>query len=141
MATINPYLNFPGTAEEAFNLYKSVLGGEFLALQRYKDMPEGSKVSAEDAEKIMHIALPIGGGNILMGTDALESMGQKLTTGNNFYLSLDVNSEGEADQVFNALSDGGQAIMPMQKAFWGSYFGMLADKFGVQWMVSYEYKS
>ena len=76
MATINPYLNFPGTAEEAFNLYKSVLGGEFLALQRYKDMPEGSKVSAEDAEKIMHIALPIGNGNILMGTDALESMGQ-----------------------------------------------------------------
>jgi PhnB protein len=141
MATINPYLNFPGTAEEAFNLYKSVLGGEFLALQRYKDMPEGNKVSAEDAEKIMHIALPIGNGNILMGTDALESMGQKLTTGNNFYLSLDVNSEGEADQVFNALSDGGQAIMPMQKAFWGSYFGMLTDKFGVQWMVSYEYKS
>ncbi len=141
MATINPYLNFPGTAEEAFNLYKSVLGGEFLALQRYKDMPEGSKVSAEDAEKIMHIALPIGNGNILMGTDALESMGQKLTTGNNFYLSLDVNSEGEADQVFNALSDGGQAIMPMQKAFWGSYFGMLTDRFGVQWMVSYEYKS
>jgi PhnB protein len=141
MATINPYLNFPGTAEEAFNRYKSVLGGEFLALQRYKDMPEGSKVSAEDAEKIMHIALPIGNGNILMGTDALESMGQKLTTGNNFYLSLDVNSEGEADQVFNALSDGGQAIMPMQKAFWGSYFGMLTDKFGVQWMVSYEYKS
>jgi len=141
MATINPYLNFPGTAEEAFNLYKSVLGGEFLALQRYKDMPEGNKVSAEDAEKIMHIALPIGNGNILMGTDALESMGQKLTTGNNFYLSLDVNSEGEADQVFNALSDGGQAIMPMQKAFWGSYFGMLTDRFGVQWMVSYEYKS
>lgn len=141
MATINPYLNFPGTAEEAFNLYKSVLGGEFLALQRYKDMPEGSKVSAEDAEKIMHIALPIGNGNILMGTDALESMGQKLTTGNNFYLSLDVNSEGEADQVFNALSDGGQDIMPMQKVFWGSYFGMLADRFGVQWMVSYEYKS
>ena len=141
MATINPYLNFPGTAEEAFNLYKSVLGGEFLALQRYKDMHEGSKVSAEDAEKIMHIALPIGNGNILMGTDALESMGQKLTTGNNFYLSLDVNSEGEADQVFNALSDGGQAIMPMQKAFWGSYFGMLTDRFGVQWMVSYEYKS
>ena len=141
MANINPYLNFPGTAEEAFNLYKSVLGGEFLALQRYKDMPEGSKVSAEDAEKIMHIALPIGNGNILMGTDALESMGQKLTTGNNFYLSLDVNSEGEADQVFNALSDGGQAIMPMQKAFWGSYFGMLTDRFGVQWMVSYEYKS
>ena len=141
MATINPYLNFPGTAEEAFNLYKSVLGGEFLALQRYKDMPEGSKVSAEDAEKIMHIALPIGNGNILMGTDTLESMGQKLTTGNNFYLSLDVNSEGEADQVFNALSDGGQAIMPMQKAFWGSYFGMLTDRFGVQWMVSYEYKS
>ena len=141
MATINPYLNFPGTAEEAFNLYKSVLGGEFLALQRYKDMPEGNKVSGEDAEKIMHIALPIGNGNILMGTDALESMGQKLTTGNNFYLSLDVNSEGEADQVFNALSDGGQAIMPMQKAFWGSYFGMLTDKFGVQWMVSYEYKS
>jgi PhnB protein len=141
MATINPYLNFPGTAEEAFNLYKSVLGGEFLVIQRYKDMPEGDKVSAEDAEKIMHIALPIGNGNILMATDALESMGQKLTQGNNFYLSLDVNSEGEANAVFNALSAGGEATMPMQKAFWGSYFGMLTDKFGVQWMVSYEYKS
>lgn len=140
MATINPYLNFAGTAEEAFNLYKSVLGGEFVTIQRYKDMPDAGKVSAEDAEKIMHIALPIGNGNILMATDALESMGQKVIPGNNFYLSLNVNSEGEADTVYNALSTGGQATMPMQKSFWGSYFGMLTDKFGINWMISYEYK-
>ena len=103
-------------------------------------MPDAGKVSAEDAEKIMHIALPNGNGIILMATAALESMGQKVIRGNNFYLSLNVNSEGEADTVYNALSTGGQATMPMQKSFWGSYFGMLTDKFGINWMISYEYK-
>jgi len=88
MVTLNPYLNFPGNAEEAFNFYKSVFGGEFTAVQRFKDTPEADKVPPADADKIMHIALPIGKGNILMATDAVESMGQKLTPGNNFYLSI-----------------------------------------------------
>ena len=139
MATINPYLNFMGNAEEAFNFYKSVFGGEFIALQRFKDIPDGDKLPANEQDKIMHIALPIGNGNILMATDALESMGQKLTNGNNFYISISAESEAEAEKLYNGLSAGGKIEMPLQKAFWGAYFGMFSDKFGVQWMVNYDY--
>ncbi len=139
MATLNPYLNFPGTAEAAFNFYKSVFGGEFAALQRFKDTPESSKVAKADQEKIMHISLPIGKGNILMATDALESMGQPLTVGNNFYLSLSTESEAETTKLFNALSAGGQIIMPLEKTFWGALFGMFTDKFGINWMVNFDY--
>jgi PhnB protein len=140
MATINPYLNFMGNTEEAFNFYKSVFGGEFKDVQRFKDTPESPKVPENEKNKLMHISLPIGPGNILMATDALESMGQKLTFGNNFYLSLNADSEGEADKLFKGLSAGGTATMTLQKTFWGSYFGMLTDKFGIRWMVSYDYK-
>src|SRR6266550_699918 len=98
MITINPYLNFPGNTEEAFNFYRSVFGGDFAALQRFKDTPEAGKLPPGDAEKIMHVSLPIGKGNILMGTDALESMGHKLTIGNNFSLSVSAESEKEADK-------------------------------------------
>lgn len=139
MATLNPYLNFPGNTEEAFNFYKSVFGGEFAALQRFKDTPEADKVLPADADKIMHISLPIGKGNILMGTDAIESMGHKLTTGNNFSLSIAADSEEEADKIFNGLSQDGQVTVPMQKMFWNAYLGMLNDKFGIQWMVNYDY--
>lgn len=138
MATINPYLNFKGNTEEAFNFYKAVFGGEFQALQRFKDTPEGDKLPAADQEKIMHIALPIGS-NILMATDALESMGQKLTFGDNLSISISTNTEAEADKLFNGLAAGGQVTMPLEKMFWGDYFGMLTDRFGVQWMVSYAY--
>lgn len=140
MATLNPYLNFNGNTEEAFYFYKSVFGGEFLGLQRFRDIPEGDKLPPEDQDKIMHVALPIGKGNILMATDALESMGQKLTAGNNFSLSISTESEAEADRIFKALSEGGQVTMPLQKAFWGDYFGMLTDRFGIQWMISYSYE-
>lgn len=140
MATLNPYLNFPGTTEEAFNFYKSVLGGDFAGgIFRFKDTPEAKKMNAGDREKIMHVALPIGKGNMLMATDALESMGQKLSAGNNFHLSLEVESKEEANKIFNGLSAGGKATMPLADTFWGSYFGMLTDKFGIQWMVSYTY--
>ena len=139
MATINPYLNFPGNTEEAFNFYKSVFGGEFTVLQRFKETPEAGNVPASEQDKIMHIALPIGKGNMLMATDALESMGQTLTTGNNFSIAIQVESEEEADKLFNGLSAGGQVTMPLEKAFWGAYFGMCTDKFGVQWMVNYDY--
>lgn len=138
MATINPYLNFKGNTEEAFNFYKSVFGGEFQALQRFKDTPEGANLSAADQEKIMHIALPIGN-NMLMATDALESMGQKLTFGDNLSISISTDSEAEADRLFSGLAAGGQVSMPLEKMFWGDYFGMLTDRFGVQWMVSYAY--
>jgi len=137
MKTVNPYLNFPGTTEEAFNFYKSVFGGEFTSLQRFKDTPEANRVAPTDANKIMHIALPIANGNVLMATDALESMGHPLKEGNNFYLSLEADSEEEANKLFNKLSAGGKVSMPMAKTFWGAYFGMVNDKFGIQWMISY----
>jgi PhnB protein len=141
MASINPYLNFNGNTEEAFNFYKSVFGGEFIVLQRFKDTSEKDKLSPADQEKIMHIALPIGQGNILMATDALESMGQKLTIGNNFYLSIGAESKEEAEKLFTGLSAGGKIEMSLQDTFWGAYFGMFADKFGVQWMINYDYPS
>jgi PhnB protein len=140
MATINPYLNFMGNTEEAFNFYKSVFGGEFKDVQRFKDTPEGPKVPENEKNKLMHISLPIGNSNILMATDALESLGQKLTFGNNFYLSVSADSENEADKLFKELSTGGNATMSLQKTFWGSYFGMVTDKFGIRWMVSYDYQ-
>ncbi len=141
MATINPYLNFNGNTEEAFNFYKSVFGGEFLAFQRFRDVPNlpaGDSMPEADKEKMMHVGLPIGKGNILMATDILESMGQSLTIGNNYSLSIDTESETEATNLFNALSAGGIITMPFEKAFWGAYFGMVTDKFGIQWMISYD---
>mgnify|MGYP001569684060 CR=1 FL=1 len=139
MITINPYLNFNGNTEEAFNFYKSIFGGEFAMLQRFKDMPDAGNISESDGNKIMHVALPIGKGNILMATDALESLGQTLTTGNNFYISITTESKEEADKIYTALSEGGKIEMPLQKTFWGAYFGMFTDKFGIQWMVNYDY--
>ena len=138
MAAINPYLNFNGNTEDAFNFYKSVFGGEFLALMRFKDNAECAQMAESDKDRIMHIALPIGNGNVLMGTDALESMGQKLTFGNNFYICLSPDSKEEAERLFNGLSAGGKIEMPLQDMFWGAYYGSFADKYGVQWMVNYE---
>lgn len=139
MATIHPYLNFNGNTEEAFNFYKSVFGGEFLMLQRFRDTGEVNKLPEADKDKIMHIALPIGTGTILMATDTLESMGQKLATGNNHYLSIDADSEKEATKLFKGLSAGGKVEMELQKTFWGAFFGMFTDKFGIQWMINYDY--
>ncbi len=142
MATINPYLNFNGKTEEAFNFYKSIFGGEFAAVMRFGEMPGCGEMplAQTDKDKIMHIALPIGRGNILMATDALESMGQKLTEGNNFSIAVGAESREEAEKFFNGLAEGGKVEMPLADAFWGDYFGMLQDKFGVRWMVGYDYK-
>lgn len=140
MATANVYLNFNGNTEEAFNFYKSVFGGEFTSLQRFKDTPEADKLPETDRDKIMHVALPLGNGSILMATDGLESMGQKLTFGNNYHISLQAESKAEADEIFNRLSAGGEIAIPLAKMFWGDYFGMTIDKFGVQWMVNYHYQ-
>ena len=138
MTAINPYLNFNGNTEEAFNFYKSVFGGEFLALMRFKDNAGCGAIPESEKERIMHVALPIGNGAVLMGTDALESMGQKLTFGNNFYICINPESKEEADRLFNGLSAGGKIEMAMQDMFWGAYWGSFADKFGVQWMVNYD---
>lgn len=138
MTAVNPYLNFNGNTEEAFNFYKSVFGGEFAALMRFKDNAECGQIAESDKERIMHVALPIGNGNVLMGTDSLESLGQKLTLGNNFYICLSPESKEEAERLFNGLSAGGKIEMPLQDMFWGAYYGSFADKFGVQWMLNYE---
>lgn len=143
MAPINPYLNFQGTTEEAFNFYKSIFGGEFAALMRFGDAPGCDEMLVADAdkEKIMHIALPIGTkGDVLMATDMLDSMGQTLSAGNNFSVSYSAGSPAEADRVFGGLANGGTIEMPLADAFWDAYFGMLTDRFGVRWMVNYDHR-
>ncbi len=136
MARIDPYLNFDGNAEEAFNFYKAVFGGEFMGgIMRFKDMPESENLSEEDRNKVMHVALPIGDGNYLMASDISESMGQTLTVGNNAQVMISPDSREEADKLFNGLSEGGKIEMPMQDVFWGAYFGSFTDKFGVNWMI------
>jgi PhnB protein len=137
MASINPYLNFLGNTEEAFNFYKSVFGGEFTTFQRFKDVPGTENMPEADKGKIMHVSLPIGG-TILMGTDALESMGHHITVGNNFSISINTDSEKETETIFNAISKGGSIEMALEKTFWGAYFGMCTDKFGIQWMVNFD---
>jgi PhnB protein len=139
MKSASIYLNFPGTTEEAFNFYKSVFGGEFSALQRFADTPEAPKLSDDEKNKIMHVSLPLGKDLTLMATDALESMGQKLQSGNNFYISISTDTKEEADKLFNDLSSGATIEMAMQDTFWNAYFGMLKDKFGVQWMINFDY--
>ena len=142
MTAINPYLNFNGTTEEVFNFYKTIFGGEFAELMRFRDLPAGEdcggmKLSESDLDKIMHIALPVGGG-VLMATDTLESMGQTAPEGGSFSLSLSSDSREEADRLFTGLAEGGKVEMPLADAFWGHYFGMLTDKYGVRWMISHE---
>jgi PhnB protein len=139
MASLNPYLNFNGNTEEAFNFYKSVFGGEFITLQRIKDTPFADKMPANEHNRVMHVSLPISNETVLMGSDILESMGHKLNVGNNHHISINVESEAEADKLFKGLSAGGKVTQPLEKSFWGSYFGMFTDKFGIQWMVNYDY--
>jgi PhnB protein len=137
--TINPYLTFKDNCEEVFTFYRSVFGGKFSYVGRFKEMPpmDGMPVSEAEAEKIMHISLPISKETILMGSDSSEAFGHATVTGNNFSISISAKSRKEADRLYTALSEGGKAIMPMSKTFWGSYFGMLTDKFGIQWQVGF----
>lgn len=138
MALINPHINFNGNAEEAFNFYKSVFGGEFAMVMRFKDMPGMEHPIAEgEADKIMHIALPIGG-NILMGNDVPEFMGRVNERENRSKISISAESREEADKLFNGLSAGGEVEMPIGDSPWGSYFGMFRDKYGIEWMVDYD---
>ena len=138
MTKVNAYLNFAGNTEEEFNFNKSVFGGEFSSVVRFKDMPmDGVNIPKEDASKLMHIALPIGKDYVLMATDTLESLGQQLTQGNNVHISIHPESKEEADRIFHRLSAGGTIEMPMADQPWGDYFGNLRDKYGVQWMVNY----
>lgn len=133
---LNPYLNFAGKTEEAFNFYHSVFGGEAPEFMRFKDTPHGDQMPENERDLIMHVALNIGKENMLMGTDMVDSMGQKLAEGNNMSLSLHPDTKEEADKLFKALSEGGTVEMPMEEVFWGDYYGMLKDKFGIRWMIN-----
>ena len=140
MALINPYINFNGNAEEAFNFYKSVFGGEFALIVRFKDMPNPEFPIAEnEANKIMHIALPIGQ-NVLMANDVPERMGRVNENENRSKISVSAQSREEADKLFNGLSAGGSIEMPIADSPWGSYFGMFRDKYGIEWMVDFDPK-
>jgi PhnB protein len=141
MALLNPYIHFNGNAEEAFTFYKSVFGGEFTKIMRYKDLSSAEYPIAEnDADRIMHIALPIGKSNVLMGSDVLEIMGQVTENDNRNTISISAESREEADKLFNGLSKGGGIEMPIADGPLGSYFGMFADKYGIQWMVDFDPK-
>ncbi len=141
MAQINPYIHFNGNAEEAFAFYKSVFGGEFAMISRFKDMPTlEHSISEKEASKIMHIALPIGKSSVLMGSDTPEFMGKHNENENRSKISISAESKEEADQLFNGLSAGGKVEMPITDSPWGSYFGMFRDKYGIEWMVDFDPK-
>ena len=139
MALINPHIQFNGNAEEAFTFYKSVFGGEFSRIMRYKELSSDEyPVPENDADRLMHIALPINGNNILMGSDVMEIMGKVTESDNRNTISITAESREEADMLFNGLSGDGQIEMPISDGPFGTYFGMFSDKFGVQWMVSFD---
>ncbi|HZY78204.1 MAG TPA: VOC family protein [Cyclobacteriaceae bacterium] len=139
MKITSPYLHFMGNTEEAMTFYKSVFGGKFLIHQKFRDLPGSERMPKQELDKIIHISLDMGNGNTLMATDALESMGQQLTIGNNFHICVHTESEKETDRLFNDLAAGGEVEMPLNKTLWGAYFGMVKDKFSIQWMISYTY--
>lgn len=140
MAQVGTYLNFSRNTEDAFNFYKSVFGGEFAGgISRFSDVPpmDGMpQIAAEDLNLVMHVALPILGGHLLMGTDAPESMGFNVNFGNNVYVSLSPDTREETKRLFDALSADGKVTQGLQDMFWGDYYGSCVDKFGVQWMFN-----
>ncbi len=140
MAKVSTYLNFMGNTEAAFLFYKSVFGTEFstpiMRMGQIPPPPGGAPLSDAEQNMVMHVALPILGGHMLMGTDALESMGHKVTFGTNFSINVSPDTRDETTRLFNALAEGGKVEMALHDAFWGDYFGTLVDKFGVQWMFT-----
>ena len=137
MAQINPYINFNGNTEEAFNFYKSVFGGEFARIVRFKDMPGHPNIHEHEANKIMHITLPIGN-NVLMANDVPEFMGKVNENENRSKIAVSAESKEEADKIFHGLSAGGQVEMPIGDSPWGSYFAMFRDKYGIEWTVDFD---
>jgi len=145
MTNINPYINFGGNCEEAMNFYRSVFGGEFMGpVMRWGEAPgcdEGEFKLPDDAKgKVMHMALPISEGSVIMASDAIDGLGPKLTPGNNIAIAIGPDTREEADRLFTGLSKGGKVQMPMADAFWGGYFGSFEDKFGVNWLINVEIK-
>ena len=142
MALINPHINFNGNAEEAFTFYKSVFGGEFAKIIRFKDLEiSGFQVADHEKNKIMHIALPIGKNNRLMANDVPEMMGRTNENENRSKIAISADSKEEADKLFNGLSAGGEIEGPIGDSPWGSYFGCFRDKYGIEWLVDYSPKN
>ena len=140
MALINPYINFNGNAEEAFTFYKSVFGGEFTLIKRFKEMASSEyPIPEHEGNKIMHIALPIGK-NVLMGNDVPEFMGRVNENENRSKISVNAQSREEADTLYHGLSADGTIEVPISDSPWGSYFGMFRDKYGIEWIVDYDPK-
>ena len=142
MENLNPYLTFPGNCEEAFNFYRSVFGGEFLSIGRFSDLPydDGVIIPEYKMNKIMHIALPIGDQTVLLGSDSDDDGNPTVVAGNNVTLSITARTKEDADRFFENLSDEGKIILQIGDVFWGSYYGMCTDKFGINWAVSYQRK-
>jgi PhnB protein len=139
MASIHPHIHYNGNAEAAFTFYKSVLGGSFSKLMRFKELStEGFQFPEEELEKIMHIALPIGGGTVLMGSDVPAMLGTVNENENRSKITVRAESKEEADALFNGLSVNGTVEFPMGNSPWGSYFGAFRDQYGVEWMIDYE---
>ena len=139
MAKINPYIHFNGNAEEAFTFYRSVFGGDFTVLARFKDFagPE-NPVPDNESEYVMHIALPVGNNNILMASDVPSALGKVNENENRSKIIISADSKSEADNLFNGLSAGGNVEVPISDSPWGTYFGMLRDKYGIEWMVDFD---
>ena len=138
MAQISPYIHFNGNAEEAFGFYKSVFGGEFSSIMRFNSLPEPQPAfSEQEATKIMHIALPIGASNVLMGSDVPEFMGKVNESENRSKISITAESKEEVHRIFEGLSAGGNVEVPLDESPWGSYFAMFRDKYGIEWMMNY----
>lgn len=139
MATINPHINFNGNAEEAFTFYKSVFGGEFAKVVRFKDFASPEMlISEKEKNKIMHIALPIGPNAVLMGNDVPEFMGKTNECEHRSKIVISTDSKEEADKLFQGLSAGGEVEMPIDNSPWGTYFGMFRDKYGIEWIVDFD---
>lgn len=138
MATASIYLKFKGNCESAFNFYKSVFGNEFVYFSRFNTVPEDNryKVSDEYTNRVLHVALPIGN-SVLMGSDCHQDQEESFILGNNFSISILADSKEDVDRIFKSLSEGGIVTMPVNSTFWGDYIGMLTDRFGVNWMVSF----
>ena len=135
--SVDPYLNFAGNTEEAFNVYRSIFGGEFQGLMRYRDVENTMGLGEDEMDLVAHVALPLGPDRMLMGTDVAGAWAANFTVGTNTYIHLEVETADDADRIFAGLSAGGTVEMPLEKTFWAEKYGSCRDRFGVQWMVSY----
>ena len=140
MARVSTYLNFKGNTEEAFAFYRDVFGTDYpQPLQRMGEVapPPGAELSDADKNLVLHVELPILAGHVLMGTDIVESMGMDLRIGNNTTINLEPDTKAETERLFNALSEGGTDINPLQQMFWGALWGTCLDRFGIRWMFNF----